>query len=108
MKIVLRVDGKDKTYTEDFVKGIVFRKALELNKKVREAKNLGEAEFYDEFVDFLVFAFGNQFTSEEAWDGLSVQQVQSEPTRIFNEVLGLGGLVTQPVEGDEEGNETGK
>ena len=102
MKIVLRVDGKDKTYTEDFVKGIVFRKALELNKKVREA------EFYDEFVEFLAFAFGNQFTAEEAWDGLSVTQIQTEPTRIFNEVLGLGGLVTQPVEGDEEGNETGK
>ena len=108
MKIVLRVDGKDKTYTEDFVKGIVFRKALELNKKVREATNVGEAEFYDEFVEFLAFAFGNQFSSEEVWNGLSVTQIQTEPTRIFNEVLGLGGLVTQPVEGDEEGNETGK
>lgn len=107
MKIVLRVDGKEKTFIEDFVKGIVFRKALELNKKVREATNVGEAEFYDEFVEFLVFAFGNQFTSEEAWNGLSVTQIQSEPTRIFNEVLGLGGLATQPVD-DEEGNEAGK
>lgn len=106
MKIVLRVDGKEKTYTSDFVEGIVFRKALELNKKVREATNVGEAEFYDEFVDFLVFAFGNQFTSDEAWRGLNVTQIQSEPTRIFNEVLGLGGLVTQLV--DEEGNEAGK
>ena len=108
MKIKLRVDGKEKTYTEDFVKGIIFRKALELNKKIRDATNIGEAEFYDEFVDFLVFAFGNQFTSEEAWNGLDVSQIQSEPTRIFNEILGLGGLATQPVEGDEEGNEAGK
>lgn len=108
MKIKLRVDGKEKTYTEDFVKGIVFRKALELNKKVRDATNVGEAEFYDEFVDFLVFAFGNQFTSEDAWNGLNVSQIQSEPTRIFNEVLGLGGLVTQTSEDGEEGNETGK
>lgn len=107
MKIVLRVEGQEKTYTEDFVKGIVFRKALELNKKVREATNVGDAEFYDEFVDFLVFAFGNQFTSEEVWNGLNVTQIQSEPTRIFNEVLGLGGLATKPTE-DEEGNETGK
>lgn len=107
MKIKLRVDGKEKTYTEDFVKGIVFRRALELNKKVREATNVGEAEFYDEFVDFLVFAFGNQFTSEEAWNGLNVTQIQSEPTRIFNEVLGLGGLVSQQADG-EVGNETGK
>lgn len=108
MKIKLRVEGKEKTYTEDFVKGIVFRRALELNKKVRDATNVGEAEFYDEFVDFLVFAFGNQFTSEDAWNGLNVSQIQSEPTRIFNEVLGLGGLVTQTTEDIEEGNETGK
>jgi len=108
MKIVLRVDGQDKTYKKEFVEGIVFRKALELNKKIRESGNIGEVETYDEYIDFIVFAFGNQFTSEDAWNGLSVTQIQSEPTRIFNEVLGLGGLVTQPAEGDEEGNETGK
>jgi len=105
MKIVLRVDGEEKTFTKDFVEGMVFRKALELNKKIRET-NIGETETYDQYVDFIVFAFGNQFTSEDAWNGLSVAQIHSEPTRIFNEVLGLGGLVTQPV--DEEGNETGK
>lgn len=105
MKITLRVDGKEKTFKNDFVEGIVFRKALELNKKIREGGSVAEVETYDEYIEFIVFAFGNQFTSEEAWKGLSVTQIQTEPTRVFNEVLGLSGLVTQQV---EEGNETGK
>jgi len=107
MKIVLRVDGNEKTFTEDNPVGIVFRKALELNKKIREGVDLAKAETYDEFVDFLVFAFGNKFTSEEVWYGLSIPQIQTESTRIFNEVLSLGGLVTQPND-DEVGNEEGK
>ena len=106
MKIVLRVEGEEKTYTSDFVEGIVFRKALELNKKIRQGVDLAEPDTYDENVDFLVFAFGNQFTSDEVWKGLSVTQIQTEPTRIFNEVIGLGGLA--PKEKAEEGNELGK
>lgn len=107
MKIVLRVEGKEKTFTKDFVEGIVFRKALELNKKLANAK-LEEVETYDEYLDFLVFAFDNQFTTDEAWKGLSVTQIHTEPTRIFNEVISLGGLVTQPIADEEEGNEAGK
>ncbi|WP_277585839.1 phage tail assembly chaperone G [Psychrobacillus antarcticus] len=108
MKIVLRVDGQEKTYKKDFVEGIVFRKALELNKKIRESGKIGEVETYDEYIDFIVFAFGNQFTSEDAWNGLSVAQIQTEPTRIFTEVLSLGGLATHQADEGEEGNETGK
>lgn len=110
MKIKLRVDGKEKTYTNDFVKALVFRKALELNKKFTNGLELGEVETFDALIEFVVFAFDNQFTVEEVWEGLNAAQILNEPNRIFNEVLNLGGLAVTPLEvnGESEAEIEGK
>ncbi|OCA84485.1 hypothetical protein A8F94_17465 [Bacillus sp. FJAT-27225] len=103
MQITLNIDGKEKTYTNDFVKARIFKNALKLNKEMKSIKEISE-ELFDKLVEFVVVAFDRQFTVDEVWDGLAVADLQSEAMRIFNEVLSLGGLQIE----SDEGNEPGK
>jgi hypothetical protein len=108
MKITLRIEDKEKTFTNDFVKGRIFRNALKLNKQIREKGfDVTDAEAFDPMIEFAVTAFDNQFTIDEVWDGLRTEELQPEIVRIFNEVLSLGGLevLTQQVETNEESDE---
>lgn len=103
MKIGLRIDGKDKTFINDFVKARVFRNALKLNNELQGGAANVSVELFDTMIEFAVSAFDGQFTVDEFWDGVEAHKLQSEVMRIFNEILHFGGL-----EVDEEGNETGK
>lgn len=104
MKIVLRIDGENKTFLKDHVEAINFRNALELNKEFKDNMNLSDTETYDKMIEFVVKVFDHKFSVEDVWSGLSVSEVQSEPTRIFHEVLGLGGLKVLD-SSEETGNE---
>ena len=111
MKIVLRIDGEDKTFSNDFVEAIIFRNALKLNKKFSEGVDIADESTFDTIVDFVVSAFGNKFGVDDVWKGLSVQNLQTETMRIYNEVLNMGGLEIGAVNKDatgDEGNEAGK
>lgn len=93
MQITLRIEDKEKTFTNDFVKGRIFRNALKLNKQIREnGIDDTNAEDLDPMIEFTVIAFDKQFTIDEVWDGLSVEQLKPEIIRVFHEVLALGGL----------------
>lgn len=102
MQITLKIKGKEKTFTNDFVPGRVFRNALLLNKKMRDIEI--SPELFDDLVEFCVVAFGKQFTIDEFWDGIDARLLNQEVMRIFNEVLSFGGLAVQ----SDEGNEVGK
>lgn len=92
MQITLLIDGKEKTFTNDFVKARVFRNALKLNEKLRGFENNVTPELFDEMVEFVVAVFDRQFTIDEFYDGIEVSKMINEIMRIFNEVLNVGGL----------------
>ncbi|AJK89349.1 MAG: hypothetical protein M3043_00180 [Lysinibacillus fusiformis] len=101
MQIILRIDKKEKTFTNDFVKARVFRNALKMNEKMRKEGNEITVETFDEMINFVVNVFDNQFTVDDVWDGLEAGLLQSEIMRVFNSVLNIGGLeaTTTPDEG---------
>lgn len=105
MQITLRINDKEKTYTNGFVKARIFRNALKLNKELKNMADIS-VELFDSLVEFVVIAFDNQFTIDEVWDGVEAHKLQNEVMRIFNEVLGLGGLAVQGQ--SDVGNEQGK
>ncbi|MEK4024479.1 phage tail assembly chaperone G [Sporosarcina sp. FSL W7-1283] len=107
IKITLRIKGENKTFINDFVSARVFKNALSLNKHFSEGRDLGDVTTFEKMVEFICMAFDHKFTVEDVWDGLSAAQIQTEPVRIFNEALSLGGLAvkTPPEEG---GNEPGE
>lgn len=100
MKITLRINGEDKTFTNDFVQGRIFRNALELNKKLKENTEIS-VDLFDTLVEFVVITFGKQFTVDEFWDGVEAHKLQDEVMRVFNQVLSFGGL--QVTEGNDQG-----
>ncbi len=103
MEITLRIEGKDKTFTNDFVAARIFRDTLELNKKFSAGIDLTDPGTFDLIVDFVVSAFDSNFTVDDVWNGLPASKLQSEIMRIYNEVLSLGGLELKAVtEGEAE------
>jgi hypothetical protein len=105
MQITLRINDKEKTYTNGFVKARIFRNALKLNKELKNMPDIS-VELFDTLVEFVVSAFDNQFTIDEVWDGVEAQKLQNEVMRIFNEVLGFGGVAVQ--DQSNEGNDQEK
>lgn len=99
MKITLRIDGKEKTFINDFVSARVFRKALELNEEFKNKSNL--VEQLDALAEFVVTVFDKQFTLDELWDGLPTGKFNTELMRIFNEVLALEGFALVGEQDDE-------
>lgn len=94
MQIKLRIDGQEKTFTNDFVKARVFRNALKMNEEMsKEGDGITVATF-DEMMGFVVNVFDNQFTVDDLWDGLEGGNFQDEIMRVFNNVLNMGGLTT--------------
>ena len=94
MQIKLRIDGQEKTFTNDFVKARVFRNAMKMNEKMREEGAQVSTETFDEMIGFVVNVFDNQFTVDDVWDGLEAGVLQGEIMRVFNSVLNIGGLET--------------
>lgn len=101
MQITLRIDGNNKTFTNDFVKARVFRNALKMNEKMREEGQNISVETFDELVSFVVNVFDGQFTIDDFYDGIQAGELQSEIMRVFNDVLNIGGLETKQVTTEE-------
>ncbi|WKT75577.1 phage tail assembly chaperone G [Lysinibacillus fusiformis] len=100
MQIKLRIDGQEKTFTNDFVKARVFRNALKMNEKMRIEGNEISVDTFDEMINFIVNVFDNQFTVDDIWDGIEAGMLQSEIMRVFDSVLNIGGYETAtPSEG---------
>ncbi|WP_369595766.1 phage tail assembly chaperone G [Lysinibacillus pakistanensis] len=101
MQITLRIDGNNKTFTNDFVKARVFRNALKMNEKMREEGQAISVETFDEMVGFVVNVFDSQFTIDDFYDGVQANELQSEIMRVFNDVLNIGGVETKQVTTEE-------
>ena len=94
MQITLKIEDNDKTFVNDFVSARLLRDALKLNDDTAQKQNEGThtvTDQLDDLAEIVVKAFNHQFTLDELWDGVSLEQFQSELMRVFNEILGLGG-----------------
>lgn len=104
MQITLKIDGKDKTFVNDFVSARLLRDALKLNENTAQQQHegiLSVTRQLDELAELVVKAFNNQFTLDQLWDGISIDKFQPELTRVFNEILGVGGYELKGT--DDEG-----
>lgn len=86
MNLTLFVDGKEKTFNAPFIKARMFRKALEFNQKM-DFKNLGVEEI-DELIGFVCELFNNQFTIDEFYDGLPVENLMPTIVEAMESVTG--------------------
>lgn len=66
MKITLRINKEEKTFTAPFVSARKLKETIKLSVKVQNG--VGE-ELMDELIDYEVSLYGNQFTADELLDG---------------------------------------
>ncbi len=92
MEIVLKINGKDKTYTASFISARMVRRTIEVSKEVNFDNILPEE--LDKLMDYIVELFGNQFTRDELYDGLASKDLIPTITRCINEVVGEVSSVT--------------
>jgi hypothetical protein len=92
LEIVLKINGKDKTYTASFISARMVRRTIEVSKEVNFDNILPEE--LDKLMDYIVELFGNQFTRDELYDGLASKDLISTITRCINEVVGEVSSVT--------------
>lgn len=86
MEIKLRIDGKDKTFTADFISARMVRRTIEVSDGIN-FESLKPEEL-DKLIDYVVELFGNQFTRDDVYDGLSSKDLLSTITNCINEVVG--------------------
>lgn len=83
MKLALMFNGEVKEFRTRFISGRMFRKAINLQKKL-QAGGVSEDSVLDEMVTFCVEAFSNQFTDDEFYDGVESKEMTNI---LFNTIL---------------------
>ena len=86
MEIILKIDKKNKTFKADFISARMVRRTIEVSNGIN-FENLKPEEL-DKLVDYIVELFGNQFTRDDVYDGLSSKDLLSTITNCINEVVG--------------------
>lgn len=86
MQINLKIEGKEKTFSASFIKARMFRRALGFQNNF-DFNNLSEEDL-DKLVSFICELFENQFTIDELWDGLPVEELIPTITKALESVAG--------------------
>jgi hypothetical protein len=99
MRISLKVDGQNKTFTADFIPGRVYRRAIEIHSEI-DFRNMNP-EVLDKMVDFVVEAYGSQFTRDQFYDGVDARKLIDTIVSTINAIIGdaseaLGVDVSDP------------
>jgi hypothetical protein len=82
MQLKLLINDEEKIFSTPFVSGMVLRKYLELQAKRENPGKVTVAEM-DEYVGLVVYAFKNQFTLEDFYDGIPQDQIWLTVDSLF-------------------------
>lgn len=99
MQITLKINGKDKTFTQEFISGRMFRRTLEVSKQFQSG-NIDE-QTLDSVVDYVVELFGKQFTRDEFYDGIEAGKLIPTIVDCVNQVV---GKATEAIGADSDPN----
>lgn len=67
LTINLLQDGKEKTYTQEFIPARVFRRTIEVRESIKDGIS---TEKLDMIAAYVSEVFGGQFTTEQFYDGI--------------------------------------
>lgn len=85
MTIELLLDGKNNIYTTKFISGMMFRKALLIEKKLQEDSL--DVQLLDEVVGFVCMVFDNQFNANDFYTGIERKKLFSTAMNTVHRVI---------------------
>jgi hypothetical protein len=86
MNLTLKINGEDKKFVSGFVPAILYRKVLEMNKRMN-FNDLSPEEM-DEIVELTRNMFNNEFTVDEFYNGLPVEELLPTMKNTFLTING--------------------
>lgn len=86
ISIKLQIEGQEKTFTTGFVSGRMVREALVIAHGVGE-KATPSPEELDTMVEFVAKVFGDKFTVDQFYDGLSSFELIPEIMRVIQGIM---------------------
>jgi hypothetical protein len=95
MQIKLMINEEEKTFLAHFVKGRILRRAFEINKKL---KDVDELEMLDTLVEFACEVFKDQFSPDDVYDGLELEDLVPVVKGVLDEVV---DKATKNIQGGE-------
>jgi len=90
MQLTLRINGEFKTMREPFISGLIMKKYNTLREKVNYLQDSATNDQIDALVGVIVEAFDKQFTIDEFWAGLRMDDFKE---KIIEFVLIVEGLL---------------
>ena len=87
IEIKLEIEGKEKIFSCTKVKGILLRKTAEVMKVFEKMSNEFNPDILDELVNYVVEVFGSQFTKEEFYDGIDLDEMVLTIQNVANEIM---------------------
>ena len=84
MKIDIKIDGHEKTYTTAYISGLVYRKYVELSEE-GILKNL-TLEARDKVIELIVEAVNHQFTADQFWNGIDGREIDLVIIQFCNDL----------------------
>lgn len=89
MKIVLFKDGKEQTFTPDFIPGRVLREAISFQAKQSKKDSIDE-EDVDDMINIIVKAYGKQFSIDDVYDGVDARNFMNVIKEQLTEIISGG------------------
>lgn len=86
MKIKLLIEQEEKTFSVPFITGRMFRKSIDMQKKLDGMEV--DTKMLDEMADYVVDAFGSQFTQDQFYDGIEGKRIIPTVIEIVMEIMG--------------------
>jgi hypothetical protein len=85
----LKIKGEDKTFDSGFVAALYFREYLEMAKDMDFNNMLPED--YNKMFGLMARAFQNQFTADQLWNGIGVDQLDNVVVEFIQFLNGKPG-----------------
>jgi len=87
IEIKLEIDGEVKTFTCTKVKGILLRKTAAIKKSFDKMSSDFNEDSLNELVDYVVEVFGGQFTRDEYYDGVQLEDIVFNINDVANQIM---------------------
>ena len=92
MEIILKIKGKDKSFTTGFINARMLRRTIEISKEIN-FENIIPQEL-DKLMDYVAELFGGQFSRGKVYDGLASRDLIPTTIKCINQVVGEMAEVT--------------
>lgn len=87
IEIKLEIEGKEKIFSCTKVKGILLRKTAEVMKVFEKMSNEFNPDILDELVNYVVIVFNNQFSKEQFYDGIDLEEMVLTIQNVANDIM---------------------